>query len=133
GTRAMVESVAQLREKKPAIVEKSFEGIRSLVSNARVAIETGDIATLGRLMDLNQMILSGLFVSTTEIENVCDLARKAGAHGAKLTGGGGGGCVVALATEESAPAILEAWNGAGFRGFVTRVEMSQAHFVEARP
>lgn len=133
GTRAMVESVAQLREKKPAMVEKSFEGIRSLVANARGAIESGDIATLGRLMDLNQMLLSGLFVSTAELENVCDLARKAGAHGAKLTGGGGGGCVVALASEETAPAILEAWTRAGFTGFVTRVQTSHEQLLEARP
>jgi mevalonate kinase len=133
GTRAMVEGVARLRERKPAIVQKSFEGIRSLVANGRGAIEAGDAQALGRLMDLNQMILSGLFVSTPEIETVCSLARGAGAYGAKLTGAGGGGCVVALAPEEKTSGILRAWHDAGFTGFVTRVHTSAEHFAEAQP
>ncbi len=133
GTRAMVEGVAKLREQKPAMVEKSFEGIRSLVANARGAIELGDAQALGRLMDLNQMLLSGLFVSTPEIETVCSLARSAGAYGAKLTGAGGGGCVVALAPEEKTSGILRAWHDAGFTGFLTRVHTNAGHLVEAQP
>jgi mevalonate kinase len=133
GTRAMVEGVAKLRERKPAIVEKSFEGIRSLVDNGRGAIEAGDVRTLGRLMDLNQMILSGLFVSTLEIETLCGLARSAGAYGAKLTGAGGGGCVVALAPEDKTADILRAWHDAGFTGFVTRVHTNAELVLEATP
>jgi mevalonate kinase len=133
GTKLMVEGVAKLREQKPAMVEKSFEGIRALVSNARGAVEAGDAQALGRLMDLNQMLLSGLFVSTPEIEAVCGLARSAGAYGAKLTGAGGGGCVVALAPEEKTAGILRAWHDAGFTGFVTRVHTNAEHLVEAQP
>jgi mevalonate kinase len=92
------------------------------VQNARLAIEAGDRFALGRLMDLNQMVLSGLFVSTQEIERLCDLARTAGALGAKLTGAGGGGCVVALVANAGvAERVLEAWSGEGFDGFATRV------------
>lgn len=133
GTKAMVDAVARLRERRPSIVEKSFEGIRAIVGNVRVAIEHGDAVALGRLMDLNQMILSGLFVSTEEIEQMCAVARRAGALGAKLTGAGGGGCVVALATNETAPAILRAWKADGFDGFVTRVEPTLAELAEAAP
>lgn len=133
GTKAMVEGVARLKERKPDMVEKSFEGVRSLVANARLAIEAGDHTGLGRLMDLNQMILSGLFVSTPEIERMCGLARKAGALGAKLTGAGGGGCVVALARAEEAPAVLAAWKAEGFDGFVTRVESTVERLAEAMP
>ena len=133
GTRAMVDAVAKLRARKPQMVEKSFEGIRALVMNARSAIEAGDHVALGRLMDLNQMILSGLFVSTEEIERMCALARGEGALGAKLTGAGGGGCVVALATSEAAPAILRAWKEDGFDGFVTRVEPTFQDLAEAMP
>ncbi len=129
----MVDAVAKLRERKPQMVEKSFEGIRALVINARSAIEAGDHFALGRLMDLNQMILSGLFVSTEEIERMCALARSAGALGAKLTGAGGGGCVVALASNETAPAILSAWKSNGFDGFVTRVEPTLEDLAEAMP
>jgi len=119
-TRAMVEHVAKLRERKPELVDRSFEGIRSLVANARLALEADDHVGLGRLMDLNQMILSGLMLSTEEIESMCRLAREAGALGAKLTGSGGGGCVVALVQGDPG-AVLASWENAGFRSFATRV------------
>jgi mevalonate kinase len=125
-TKSMVEAVARMRTRRPEVVGKAFEGIRSLVRNARLAIEAGDKFALGRLMDLNQMLLSGLFVSTPEIEDMCALARNAGAHGAKLTGAGGGGCVVALVSGAAgAEAVLEAWRGAKFEAFATRVAVPE--------
>lgn len=120
-TKTMVESVARLRARRPEVCEKSFEGIRSLVRNARLAVEAGDVVGLGRLMDLNQMLLSGLFVSTEEIERMCSLARSAGALGAKLTGAGGGGSVVALVPDPAvAERVLFAWEKEGFSSFFAR-------------
>jgi mevalonate kinase len=132
-TKAMVESVARLRARRPEVVEKAFQGIQALVRNARLALEAGDRFALGRLMDLNQMILSGLFVSTPEIEHMCALARDAGADGAKLTGAGGGGCVVVLVgSEEASARVLEAWRGAKFEAFATRAAaISQMHAQSA--
>jgi mevalonate kinase len=71
-------------------------------------------------MDLNQMLLSGLFLSTEDIERAIKLAREAGALGAKLTGSGGGGCVIALTSGGAAP-ILAAWQDAGLQCFETVV------------
>jgi mevalonate kinase len=119
-TKVMVEGVAKLRERRPEVVDKALEGIRSLVNNARLAIEAGDLPGLGKLMDLNQMLLSGLFLSTEDIERAVKLARDAGALGAKLTGSGGGGCVIALTSGGAAP-ILAAWQGAGLQCFETIV------------
>ncbi len=120
-TKSMVEAVARLRERRPEVVQKTFDGIRSLTANARLALEGGDTFALGRLMDLNQMLLSGLFLSTPEIERMCTVARGAGAQGAKLTGAGGGGSVVALVPSEAqGAAVVEAWRAEGFGGFVTR-------------
>jgi mevalonate kinase len=125
-TKSMVESVARLKTRRPDVVDKSFDGIHSLVRNARLAVEAGDVFALGRLMDLNQMLLSGLFLSTPEIEAMCSLAREQGAHGAKLTGAGGGGCVVALVPDESvSQRVLAAWTKAGFEGFATRVSAAE--------
>ena len=127
-TKAMVDAVARQRARRPEIVAKSFEGVRSLVRNARLAIEAGDRFALGRLMDLNQMLLAGLFVSSPEIERLCGLARDAGALGAKLTGAGGGGSVVALVPSATVgEAVLAAWKADGFDGFLTTV------VPEARP
>jgi mevalonate kinase len=104
-TKLMVSEVARLRERRPAVVDKAFEGIRALVNNARLCVEAGDLPGLGKLMDLNQMLLAGLMVSTEGIERACDIARKAGALGAKLTGAGGGGVVVALADLDPEPLL----------------------------
>jgi mevalonate kinase len=121
-TRTMVEGVARLRERKPEMVDKSIAGITALVANAALAVEAGDLRGLGQLLDLNQMILAGLLLSTGPIEDLCATARAAGALGAKLTGAGGGGSVIALVgDDDDAGKVLDAWRGAGFSGFVTRV------------
>ncbi|WP_437767090.1 mevalonate kinase [Sorangium sp. So ce764] len=133
-TRSMVELVARLFERKPTLAATSIAGITALVENAALAIEAGDAVGLGRLMDLNQMLLAGMFVSTEAIEALCKLAREAGALGAKLTGAGGGGSVIALlpppppgdggaaASNGAADRVLAAWRDAGYSGFVTRVK-----------
>ncbi|WP_044988728.1 mevalonate kinase [Sorangium cellulosum] len=136
-TRSMVELVAKLFERKPTVAETSIAGIAALVENAALAIEAGDAIALGRLMDLNQMLLAGMFVSTEAIETLCKLAREAGALGAKLTGAGGGGSVIALlppppaggaaaTPNDAAGRVLAAWRDAGYSGFVTRVKAGAA-------
>lgn len=133
-TKSMVEAVARLRERKPDMVEKAWAGIQSLVRNARLAIEAQDRIGLGRLMDLNQMILSGLFLSSPEIEHMCSLARESGALGAKLTGAGGGGCVVALVPNAGvAERVLAAWKAEGFEGFSTRAGAHEPTTSSAPP
>jgi mevalonate kinase len=119
-TRLMVDNVARLRARRPTTVQKSLDGIDSLVKNARHCLGAGDLEGLGKLMDLNQMLLSGLFVSTEEIEHACQLARRAGALGSKLTGAGGGGAVIALSADPPDP-ILNAWRGQGLTCFANRV------------
>lgn len=121
-TKTMVEVVADLRARRPETTQKTFAAIEALVRNARLAVEAGDLRAIGQLLDLNQMLLSGLFVSTREIEEMCAAARGAGALGAKLTGAGGGGCVVALVEDARAgEAVLAAWEKDGFAAFATTV------------
>lgn len=129
-TKTMVEGLARLFDRKPDLKARSIDAIRALVVNAALAIEAGDVEGLGKLMDLNHMVLAGLFLSTESLERLCHLARAAGALGAKLTGSGGGGSVIALvpppAPGEEGPspvagAVLSAWRDAGFDGFVTRI------------
>lgn len=105
-TRAMVESVARQKERDPARFAKTLAAIESLVSNARLALEAGDLRGLGQLFDMNQQLLAAWMVSTATLEEMCGAARKAGALGAKLTGGGGGGCMIALAPSPEAAAQI---------------------------
>jgi mevalonate kinase len=122
-TKEMVENVERLGARRPDLLGKSLAGIESLVKNARLCIEAGDVTGLGQLMNYNQMLLSGLFLSTPEIERACAVAREAGALGAKLTGAGGGGAVIALCDGSSAP-IEAALRDAGFTAFSTEIQAS---------
>lgn len=116
-TRSMVEHVQRQLERRPEVVQKTFDGIRALVENAKTAIAAGDRGALGQLMDLNQMLLAGLMLSTEEIERLCSVARASGALGAKLTGAGGGGSVVAVVANRAAgERVIEAWTKEGFPG-----------------
>lgn len=128
-TKAMVDEVAMQRVRRQTTVEKVFKAIAAIVENARLALEAGDVAGLGHLMNTNQMLLAGLLVSTSEIETMCAVAREMGALGAKLTGAGGGGSVVALVDDrDAAKRVLEAWQKEGFSGFA-----AQTSFDESRP
>ncbi|MRG90943.1 mevalonate kinase [Polyangium spumosum] len=136
-TRETVGLIASQHAKDPVLVQRSIDAVTSIVGNAVLALEAGDQRALGDLMNMNQLVLSGLFVSTSELEELCALARASGALGAKLTGGGGGGCVIALVPPafqsdgtrdeareaKSAARILDAWRGAEgrYEGFYARI------------
>ncbi len=81
------------------------EGAR--VRDAVAAMERGDLATFGTLMDASHASLAADYeVSSPELDRLVEAARGAGAAGARLTGAGFGGSVVALAPADRAPAVL---------------------------
>lgn len=100
-TKEIVAMVARQREAETQRVDEAFGAIAALVNNAKLAVEAGDLKGLGQLLDLNQMLLAGLMLSTEKIEELCRVAREEGALGAKLTGAGAGGCMIALAKDEA--------------------------------
>ncbi len=107
-TKDMVSMVTRQYEREPDRVGELFDGIASLVRNAKLAIKDGDHKAVGQLMDMNQALLSGLMLSTEKLERLCKVAREAGAHGAKLTGAGGGGCMIALCASTEAAQTVQA-------------------------
>jgi mevalonate kinase len=119
-TKGRVARVAELFAAKKSEVEARFAEIAQLVEVGKNAVEKGILGTLGEAMRVNQTHLEALEVSCPEIERMCAIAYEAGAAGAKLTGGGGGGCVIAVAPGRES-SIVEAWQHAGFKSFVTQV------------
>jgi hydroxymethylglutaryl-CoA reductase len=79
-----------------------------------LAIQDNDVGTLGELMNVCQGLLNALQVSTPELERLIGIARRAGAAGAKLTGGGGGGAMIALCDGNAAD-VRAAIERHGFR------------------
>lgn len=70
------------------------------------ALMREDLLELGLLMNENQRLLDTIEVSHPMLDKAIEAARKAGALGAKLTGGGGGGCMIALAPLDKIEAVV---------------------------
>ncbi|PSP81516.1 mevalonate kinase [Halobacteriales archaeon QS_1_68_20] len=87
--------------------ETTVRTIGDLVLQGERALDDGDAAEIGRLMDFNHGLLSALGVSARRLDEMVWAARDAGAMGAKLTGAGGGGCVVALDDSEGTLTALK--------------------------
>jgi galactokinase len=67
------------------------------VDTAVAALEHGDMATLGELLDASHASLRDDYeVSVAAVERAAGACRDAGALGARIMGGGFGGSVVAL-------------------------------------
>lgn len=123
-TADQVAFVRARRERHTVAVGHLEAMIAGLVEDARRALETGDAATLGELMDLNHGALVALGVSTPALDLACHHAREAGALGAKLTGAGGGGCVVAVCDEPEP--ILARWRAHDLPAFSVTLGASES-------
>jgi len=112
-TREAVLGVRRRWEKAPADYETLFNRIGEIAPAVRNAIETGDLPTLGALLNTNHSLLQKIGVSSPELDSLVATAQTAGALGAKLTGGGMGGNIIALVRPETIPAIRQALEEAG--------------------
>jgi mevalonate kinase len=112
-TAAAVAYVRQLLEADRAKIQPLIEAIGQLVRQARSAIDKGNLAALGRLMNQNHELLNRLGLSTPSLDQLIMAARQAGAAGAKLSGAGMGGNVIALVTADGYQPIQRALEAAG--------------------
>jgi len=119
-TAKMVANVRRAWEKNKMMYERIFTEINALTLRAMKAVKRNDLETLGELMNINQGLLNAIQVSSWELEEMIEIARKSGALGAKLTGGGGGGAMIALCPE-NAEHVAENMRKAGYRAMVTQI------------
>lgn len=90
-----------------------FHEIGLLAGYAEAALLAGNWPELGRLMNLNQLVLERIGVSCPELEALNAAALAAGALGAKLAGSGGGGIMLALAAPDTVAPVAAAIEKAG--------------------
>lgn len=112
-TRESVGDVRKLFESDPARTQPLLDAIGALVERAKTALAMGDLDTLGAMMGENHHLLQQITVSSPELDRLVAAALKAGAIGAKLSGGGRGGNMIALVTPETTKAVAEALTQAG--------------------
>ena len=118
-TKESVGEVRKLWQKEPERFEKIFDAVGQIVRCARRAIENGEIASLGPLMDENHALLQQITVSSPELDRLVEAARRGGALGAKLSGGGRGGNMIALVAPENAEKVAAALLHSGARWTIT--------------
>lgn len=84
-----------------------------LTENQRVldvvaALETSDFTTVGQILTASHASMRDDFeITTPHIDLIADTAVRAGALGARMTGGGFGGCVIALVPEHLADLVAD--------------------------
>lgn len=109
-----LEQVAAVRrrfELNETLYATIFNEIGEMSAAGAMALSKGDYAQLGAFMNVCHGMLNAIEVSTPLLETMVQIARDAGAVGAKLTGAGGGGSIVALCpgkTTEVAAALQQA-------------------------
>ena len=121
-TRDVVGDLRRRYEADPDRYLPLFDRVGEIAASARGAIEGGQAADLGNLMDDNHELLQELGVSCPELDRLVAAARQGGALGAKLSGAGWGGNMIALVTDESRGRVDMALRLAGAaRVIVTKV------------
>jgi len=112
-TKTAVERVKAGRDKEPEKYAKIFKEEEAVIAQARAALEKGDSAKAGALMKKNHSLLQQMGVSCDKLDKLVAAAEKAGAIGAKMTGGGMGGYMFALVRPEDQDRVADELMKAG--------------------
>nr|2HFU_A Chain A, Mevalonate kinase, putative [Leishmania major]2HFU_B Chain B, Mevalonate kinase, putative [Leishmania major] len=96
-TAKVVNDVHKMKQQQPVQFKRLYDNYTHIVSQAREALQKGDLQRLGQLMNANHDLCRQIDVSCRELESIVQTCRTYGALGAKLSGTGRGGIAVALA------------------------------------
>lgn len=112
-TRLPVGDVRRQIQEDPKRFERLFDDFNGVVMGVRVGLVAGEFSEIGRLLNYNHALLQQIGVSSPELDRLVDAARKAGALGAKMSGGGWGGVMLALVDETACETVAAAIRAAG--------------------
>ncbi len=112
-TTDLIGHVAALRQRQPGYIDRVFDMMGELATDARRAVERADWTSLGDLVNIHQGLLDTLGTNTVPLARLIFAARDAGALGAKFSGAGGGDCMFAVVTDEHRAGVMDALNQYG--------------------
>lgn len=94
-----------------------FQALLTSSSSGELCTTSDTILTkLGALMNESHASCRDLYnCSCPELDQLCDIARRAGSYGSRLTGAGWGGCSVHLVPQDKVDAVKEAWKSEYYR------------------
>ena len=117
-TKVSVGDVRRLWQADQTKWEKVFDEVGEIAKEARTVIERGKTKELGELMSRNHALLQSMTISSPELDSLVTAARRAGALGAKMSGGGRGGNMIALVAPDLAETVAGSLKEAGARNTV---------------
>jgi mevalonate kinase len=95
-TAALDEFIEVQKKENAELFRTRLNTIVSQGAEMKEALETGDLAKVGRVMSENHKLLVNMDMSHEIPDYLCQVALENGALGAKVTGGGRGGYMIAL-------------------------------------
>lgn len=98
--------------------ETVFDKAGEISFTARRAIEAGKPELLGELMNENHALLQKMTVSSPELDRLVEVALRAGASGAKMSGGGRGGNMIAITDAALAETVSQSLKQAGAKNTI---------------
>nr|WP_279671565.1 galactokinase [Flexivirga meconopsidis] len=116
-----LESLATTLDKLPDLLRRRARHV--ITDSARVEQVAAMLAAgddprrIGRLLnDSHASMRDDFEITVPSVDSIQAAAVKAGAHGARMTGGGFGGCVIALVEDTAAESVAQACVDAAARG-----------------
>jgi galactokinase len=105
------QELARRQQELPPVIHRRARHVVEEIARtlqAREALERGDYAEFGRLMNQSHESLRDLYeVSSAELDRLVEIARSCrGVLGSRLTGAGFGGCTVTLAEAGAAAEVM---------------------------
>lgn len=127
-TREAVGGLRRRYEADPGFYGPRIQRLGRLTHRSIEALAHGEALVLGETMNAAHELLSEIGVSLDLLDNLTQAARRAGALGAKMTGGGLGGCLISLTdSPQAAEAVSRALTQAGAaRTWTYRLRTSEA-------
>lgn len=110
-----------------------FDDMGYLIAQAMLALKHADVSTLGRLMNIHELLQEKMGTSCPESERLIEAALAAGALGAKINSSGCGGTIIALSEPGQQQQVADAIEAVGGKSYIVqaaaagvRVETDQA-------
>lgn len=120
-TADQVAKVHRAIERWPVVARNLVETAGRIANAGQQCLERGEHDRFGELADMAHGVLCSLGVSSSTLDELCAVARRHGALGAKMTGAGGGGCIFAVVDGDTT-ALVDAFAARGLAPM--RVEVS---------
>ena len=120
-SKPQISKVFEESKRFPGMFGGLVRSVSEMSLRAAEMLADSDSEGLGRLLNLSHAVLSGLGVSSAELDRAVDASISLGSYGAKLTGAGRGGYVVSVAPKGKEKRIISGLRARGFETFKVTV------------